>query len=126
MSRTRWSRDLHKERLWRQRLARWQRSGLTGRDFCRREHLSEPSFYGWKREIARRDRESSTVTGQARSRRPRRTRQVAPNDFVPVTVIAAAAPLEVVLRSGQTVRVHIGFDAAHLRAVVAALEARPC
>jgi hypothetical protein len=121
----RWTRDLHKERLWRQRLARWQRSGLTGRDFCRREHLSEPSFYGWKREIAQRDREAVATTVPTRKRRSR-VAKGSNTVFVPVTVIGTAAPLEVVVRSGQTVRVGVGFDAAHLRAVVAALEARPC
>jgi transposase len=126
MSRTRWSRDLHKERLWRQRLARWQRSGLTSHDFCRREHLSEPSFCGWKREIARRDREAIAAAAPPRKRRRPPFAKIGRTDFVPVTMIGTAAPLEVVVRSGQTVRVNVGFDAAHLRAVVAALEARPC
>ena len=129
MARTRWQRDLGKERLWRQRLRRWLRSGLTGRDFCRREHLPEGSFYAWKREIAKRDREaarlqqppaaclSAAATGS--SARPE------PTDFVPVRVVTSSV-LEVVVRSGQIVRVAAGFDAAHLRAVVAALEAQSC
>jgi hypothetical protein len=36
------------------------------------------------------------------------------------------ATLEVMVRTGQSVRVGVSFDAAHLRAVVAALEAMPC
>lgn len=123
MSKTRWPRDLRKERLWRERLARWQRSGLTGRDFCRREHLSEPSFYSWKRIIAQRDREAATPQSLRKRRRPTVTSASTP--FVPVRVIPDAV-LEVVLRCGQTVRVAAGFDAAHLRAVVAALEGASC
>jgi hypothetical protein len=106
-----YTRDLDLERQWRRRLKEWERSGLTGRDFCRRHRLSEPSFYGWRREIARRDRE-----GAAARRQPA---------FVSVAMIAAE-PLEVVVRGGHVVRVGRGFDAAHLRAVVAALEAPPC
>lgn len=35
-------------------------------------------------------------------------------------------PLELVLRTGHVLRVPPGYDANHLRAVVAALEAQPC
>ena len=106
-----YARDLRLERQWRRRLKEWERSGLTGREFCRRHSLSEPSFYGWRREIARRDREHAAAREQPA--------------FVPIAVVAAE-PLEVVVRGGRVVRVGRGFDAAHLRAVVAALEARPC
>lgn len=106
-----YARDLDLERQWRRRLKAWQRSGLSGRDFCRRYSLSEASFYGWRREIARRDRERAAARQQPA--------------FVPVAVVAAE-PLEVVVRGGRVVRVGHGFDAAHLRAVVAALEALPC
>jgi hypothetical protein len=108
---SKYARDLDLERQWRRRLKAWQRSGLSGRDFCRRYSLSEPSFYGWRREIARRDREHAAAHEQPA--------------FVPVAVVAAE-PLEVVVRGGRVVRVGRGFDAAHLRAVVAALEGLPC
>jgi hypothetical protein len=104
-------RDAKLERLWRQRLKEWQRSGQTGRDFCQRHGLSEPSFYCWRREIAKRDREPAAAERQAA--------------FVPVRVVASA-PIDVVLRCGRVVRVPAGFDAAQLRAVVQALEALPC
>lgn len=48
-------RDPRKEAFWRRVLARWQGSGQSGRDFCRAAGLSEPSFYAWRRELARRD-----------------------------------------------------------------------
>jgi hypothetical protein len=44
---------------------------------------------------------------------------------VPVRVLPTPI-LKVVVRTGQVVRVMAGFDAAHLRAVVAALGAKPC
>jgi hypothetical protein len=108
-------RDLNLEGLWRRRLNDWQRSGLSGREFCRRRRLSEPSFYNWRGVIAQRDCEQSDTKRGLRST----------SAFVPVRVISAS-PIEVVIRSGQTLHVGVGFDAAHLRAVVAALEAGAC
>ena len=52
-------RDPAKEKHWRRLLRQWQRSGLTGRDFCAEHGLSEPSFYAWRREIARRDQRAA-------------------------------------------------------------------
>jgi hypothetical protein len=48
--------------------------------------------------------------------------------FAPVHIKPpdAAVPLEVGLSNGRPVRVPPGFDPAHLRAVVAALEGSPC
>jgi hypothetical protein len=107
-------RDPRKEAFWRRMLARWQRSGQTGRDFCRVAGLSEPSFYAWRRELARRDAARKPAT------RPR---------FLPVRVLpdpAPATPLEVVTPAGHVVRIRPGFDAANLRDLLAALETRPC
>lgn len=36
---------------WRERMARWRRSGLPVAEFCRREQVSQPSFYGWRRRL---------------------------------------------------------------------------
>ena len=85
-------------------LARWERSDQTGRDFCRSAGLSEPSFYAWRREMARRD-------------------AAAPPRFLPVRVLPDPAPgttLEVMTPSGHVIRVHAGFDATTLRDLLAA------
>jgi len=52
--------DRGKERFWRRVVGQWRRSGLTIRDFCEQQSLSEPSFYAWRRTIAERDREASS------------------------------------------------------------------
>ena len=57
------TRDARHEGLWRKRLAKHAASGPGVRAFCRREMLSEASFYGWRRTIRNRDAE---VKSQAR------------------------------------------------------------
>ena len=109
MARRRGERDRGKERFWRRVLRQWRDSGRSVRAFCAAHGLSEPSFYGWRRTLAERDREAPA--------------------FVPVTVAPApAAPaLEVVLGPDRVVRVPPGFDAATLRDLLAVLaEAAAC
>src|SRR5262245_57832766 len=96
-------RDRGKERYWRRVLRQWQRSGQSVRAFCSAYGLSEPSFYAWRRAIQERDRPR-----ESRSRRgPRYGRGPVAGDglpaFVPVTIAASPAPLEVVLRDGRVV-----------------------
>jgi transposase len=43
-----------RERFWRAHVGAWQRSGLTQREYCRRQGLTEWSFSDWKRRLARR------------------------------------------------------------------------
>jgi transposase len=102
-----------REQFWREQLRRQQASGRGVREFCEGAGLSVPSFYWWRREVRIRDSRAGAV-------RPR---------FVPVRLASesfADASLEVVLGGGRSIRVGSGFDADHLRAVVAALEATPC
>jgi len=110
--RKRWPRDVAKERFWRRVVERWRRAGISIRAFCRRESLSEPSFYAWRRELRRRDHEKTSV----------RSRPA----FVPVRVAASAPFLELVLAAGRVLRVPPGFDGPTLREVVAALETPSC
>jgi hypothetical protein len=37
--------------VWRERIGRWQRSGLSIAEFTRRERVSQPSFYAWRRRL---------------------------------------------------------------------------
>ena len=52
------ARDGAKEQAWRKRLASQRREKVSVREFCRRNRLSEASFYAWRRELTRRDAES--------------------------------------------------------------------
>jgi transposase-like protein len=106
-------RDQAKEEFWQRMLADFRCSGLSIRGFCRAHGLHESAFYFWRRELVRRQRRSAKRTASSKPM------------FMPIRVVASQ-PLEVVLRSGQVVRVTPGFEAAHLQAVVAALEGRSC
>ena len=134
-------RDPKLEQFWRTKLTKWIASGLNIRDFCRRHRLHEPSFYHWRREIASRDgapvpkpattpRPDPTRRNAARLRpaapASRRTSTPTPRPSFVALRVVPDTPLELVLRSGHVLRVPPGYDANHLRAVVAALEAQPC
>jgi hypothetical protein len=116
MARSR-GRSAARERYWRGILFDWEASGLSVSAYCRRHGVAQPSLYYWRRELASRDRVVD-APGNSLVRR-------AEPAFVPVRVVGSE-PIEVVMRSGQVVRVAAGFDPTHLRAVVSALEAKPC
>ena len=48
-------RDVEKERRWRRHVARQARSQQSVRAYCAAAGISEPSFYAWRRELAKRD-----------------------------------------------------------------------
>lgn len=115
-----------REEHWRRVLARQRQSGLTKRNFSRREEISESALAWWGRELARRD----GAHAPARKRKTRRKTRAARPAFVPVHVIqalpaATASAIEVVTRGGHVVRLRPDFDPATLRKVVAALEGQP-
>ena len=103
------TRDLGREPHWRRVLARWRRSGLSVRAFCRAEGVSEPSFYGWRRKL-----------DQADHKKPA---------FLPVHVVTEEAKepatrgIEIVLANGRCLRVGPGFDPHTLVTLVDLLEA---
>jgi hypothetical protein len=118
-------------------LREWRRSRLSVREFCDFRGLSEPSFYSWRREIAKRDREAVRPESGAYSSRPQPSQTAAgvPGPaFLPVRVVAdelaphlrGAHHLDVRLPTGVQLRVPSGFDRQTLVDVLAALEKRPC
>ena len=76
-----------KRSQWRERFRRFARSKLSVAEFCRREQVSVPSFYRWRRELA-----ESSSNGPAR-------RSPACGRFVPVQV-ATASGLQVSFPNG--------------------------
>ncbi len=111
-------RDGKLEAGWRKTLAGQARSGVTAREFCRREGLAESAFHFWKRELARRDAEQAAAHhgGRGREGRPGRARPAPVAALVPVMIASAhAASIELSLPRGVSVRVSAGCDEAMLR-----------
>jgi transposase len=122
-------RDLEKEREWRERVRRWERSGESVRAFCGREGLREPAFFGWRRELARRRQERQAVRAERKRAKP--LPPVESVRFLPVHVAAAKRAddlvgVEILLEAGRTIRVRPGFDRQTLAEVLSVLEASPC
>jgi len=121
-------RDGRLERTWRRRLARCLSSGLTVREFCKREEVPETSFYHWRRELAERDK-AGTRRRCARVGGPgRRTRSTRPL-FLPVsvkdggTVTPGDGIIELRLPSGHMLR---GGEVEKLARLAALLDGSAC
>lgn len=106
-------RDPKKEAFWRRMVQGQAGSGLSVRAWCCRHHLNEAGFYGWRKELARRDAEQPEPT------------------FVPVRVTedgpaVAGGQIEIVLAGGRRVRVSGPVDRRMLADVLAVLEGNGC
>jgi transposase-like protein len=126
-------RDPKREQFWRNALARFGGSGLSVREFCRRERLGEPLFYAWRRTIAERDRAAPPRGGRVALRKPsrpprsRRAGAGSPAAFLPVLMSHEPAPLtaniRIELRGGRMLRFDDSLSAQRLAEFVRALEA---
>ena len=111
-------RDPERERRWRALMSEWEQSGQTMREFCRDRELNAYTFYGWRRELRRRDGESKS-SGESRQRRGRRR-------FVQVQVTGPSW-LELSLGDELVLRVPTTVDADRLAEIlVAARKATAC
>jgi hypothetical protein len=117
-------RDPKREQTWRQHIERQRISGLTVRAFCSLHSLKATSFFYWKKEIARRDREAISPSAAASSTAP-----IAPA-FVSVSIVDPpvqrhtndnGTPIDIRLADGQRVRVRSGCDRQLLADVLAML-----
>ena len=96
-------RPAERESKWRERIGRWQTSGLSGRQFCAREGLYLKSFYGWRRRFA----------GQPGAKRKARN-----NDLVPVRLVEPAGDVRIEIGSAAIV-VTVQSSATALRTALA-------
>ena len=105
-------RDPEREQFWREAIERQAASGLSVREFCRREQLAETSFFAWRRTIRQRDGEAEP------SRQPA---------FVPAVVTSRSpADTSIILElpSGHTLKLPESISAVRLAELVHALEAQ--
>ena len=113
-------RDAAKEAWWRRQVEAQHRSGLTIRAFCQEQHLSEASFYAWRKELAKREREKSPST-------PDMSDSAWPAFAeVSFTQPTTCPPIELVLADSRRVVIPPGFDRTTLQAVLEILETPRC
>lgn len=101
-----------KAAVWRERLRRFQGAGCTVAEFCRRERVSVPSFYQWRRRLA------DTSPGP----RPQRSRRLQGPQTTPAfqqVMLSGGGAVAIELPSG--VRLELPAQVPLVRAVVAEL-----
>ena len=89
--------------FWRQLIAKQEQSGVSVRAFCQQHRTSEYSFYHWRKRLREELPMKFTLVETSRS---------APT---------AGATVEVMLTTGERVRIVPGVDAATLRLVLSVL-----
>ena len=94
-----------KVEMWRERIAEHERSALSVKEFCRARGLTAWSFYSWRKRL----RDTGPVRFALVERGPVRQQS------------ALDAQLEVVLASGERLRIGGGAEPATLRMVLDAL-----
>jgi hypothetical protein len=100
--------DPQLEQFWRGTIDQWKHSGLSVCAFCAQRQVSQASFYGWRRELVKRDRVGSATL-----------------KFLPVQ-FRADVSLEVALPEGVVVRAPVGVEPTAVVALVRALRAGSC
>jgi len=102
----------NKERrqFWQMVIETWQDSGMSVNKFCKAEGLSEGTFYNWRKRLSGRH---SQRKEQSRS---------SPSAFIEVAMPKShQAALELLLSSGNTLRISSEADNKTLRNVITVL-----
>lgn len=104
-----------KELYWREILNQQAGSGLSIRKFCRKEAVSEPSFYAWRKKLKTRE----TVGKRLGMEQPDNGRL-----FVPLKLVDASPKLEIIHPLGYRVQVTDDVNPVALRQVIEVLDER--
>ena len=116
-------RNAQKEAYWRDIVERQARSGLSVRRFCAERDVSEASFYGWRKKLARRDQEK-VATPVSGSPKTRAANSAGDQAFIPLAVADSEHVLEVVHPLGYRVRILGEVNAKSLKQLLDALDQR--
>jgi transposase len=92
---------------WAERIAAQQRAGISVKQFCKEQGLTEYSFYAWRKRL----QQTGPVRFALVDRSPRQQERT------------AEAALELMLATGERLRISAGVDAATLQTVLDVLRA---
>jgi len=90
---------------WRERISAQERSGLSVQQFCEEQGLNGASFYVWRKRLSKEEPVRFALVETGREERPAR----------------AEYELELVLATGERLRIGAGVSATVLRTVLEAL-----
>jgi hypothetical protein len=88
---------------WAERIAAQQRSGMSVKQFCKEQGLIECSFYAWRKRLQKKEPVRFALVDRGAARQE--------------------AAVELVLATGERLRISAGVDGATLRTVLDALRA---
>jgi len=111
-------RDPAKEYFWRKVVQGFDPERTSVRQWCAEHGVSEPSFYGWRRELKRRDQPRTRVP------RPKQRVRLLPVNVAPPPAPSMQRPQKLIVRLKRGVRLLVTID--QLPAVLDVLERRPC
>jgi len=104
--------DGDQEQFWRMAIETWQASGLSVRQFCISEGLSEQSFYTWRKKLTGGDTEQNSQDKPEASA------------FIEVAIPRSnSVVMEFLFTSGNTLRIPVGVDAATLNTIISVVHA---
>jgi hypothetical protein len=90
---------------WAERIATQQRSGISVKQFCKEQGLTEYSFYAWRKRLQKEEPVRFALVDRGAVRQGP----------------ATEAALELVMATGERLRIGAGVDAATLRTVLEAV-----
>lgn len=103
--------DTDQQQFWAMVLETFKSSGLSVRQFCKQEGLSEPSFYSWRKRL-------STHQNPDTHKEPPQ-----PDSFIQVSMpTAKPIVLELILASGHTLRIPSDINREFLTDVLSAMK----
>ena len=104
--------DSDQQQFWQMVLETFKSSGLSVRQFCQKEGLSEPSFYSWRKRLTIVDEPEADEEEACQS-----------ESFIQVSIPKDnPIALELILNSGNTLRISSGADTTTLNDVISVLQ----